>query len=255
MRFLGSAVTDIGISRERNQDGVCVKIAELADGSQIAMAVLCDGMGGLSKGELASATVIRRFSKWFETQFPTRLGKVTLEDISVEWDRMLKELNYYILDYGKKRQVNLGTTVSALLLIDGTYLIAHVGDSRIYEIKDQVTQLTEDQTFVERELKRGNLTLEEAQNHPKRNVLLQCVGASRTVTPQILTDRLTPGAIFLLCSDGFRHVITENEIFERFRPSVLDSADTMGRNSRYLIELVKSRGEKDNITVALVKCL
>lgn len=254
MRFLGEAETDVGISRTTNQDAVCIKVARMKDGNQAAMAVICDGMGGLAKGELASATVIRRFSDWFEQEFPKEYGKKSLNDISAEWDRMLKELNVYILEHGKKIGANLGTTASAVLFLGEQCLIVHIGDSRIYEIKNQVEQLTEDQTYVHREVVRGNITPVEAKTHPKRNVLLQCIGASKAIAPQIIVRNVVPESVFMLCSDGFRHVITEEEIFERFRPGCLSTRRNMKQNSRYLIDLVKQRNEKDNITVALLKC-
>lgn len=254
MNFYGSAVTDVGISKKTNQDSVCIKIAETEKYGQVAMVVLCDGMGGLEKGEVASATVIRAFSNWFENELPKQLKRYSWKSLSAEWEKMTKEQNYLIGQYGKRINSSLGTTLTAMLVIDGKYLIIHVGDSRAYSISDSVEQLTEDQTFIHREIKAGRMTAEEAKIHPKRNMLLQCVGASRNVEPEILTGKIKKNSVYMFCSDGFRHVLTNEEIYESFNPTNLTDTKTMEENSRYLIDLVKNRNEKDNITVALLKC-
>ena len=254
MNYFASAVTDIGNTKKTNQDSVCVKIAQSEKYGQVAMVVLCDGMGGLDKGELASATVIKAFSNWFENELPKQINKLSWKQLSADWEKLAKEQNYLIGQYGNKNDVSLGTTLTAMLIIDSKYLIIHVGDSRAYSISDSVEQLTEDQTFIHREIKAGRMTAEEAKTHPKRNMLLQCVGASRNVEPEILTDKIKKDSVYMFCSDGFRHVLTNEEIYESFNPTNLTDAKGMERNSRYLIDLVKSRNEKDNITVALLKC-
>ena len=253
MKYFGSASTDVGIVKSTNQDSVCLKIADFDSKGQVAMAVICDGMGGLAKGELASKTVICRFSNWFEKELPKLINSYTKEKISSEWTRIIREQNQRILNYGTQTSVNLGTTLSVILIIEGSYIIAHVGDSRIYEISDSVKQLTEDQTFINREIKAGRMTPQEAAVHPKRNMLLQCVGASHEVDPDVLYGTVAPNTVFMLCSDGFRHVLTDAEIFENFNPSNINSKETMKQNSDYLIDVVKKRNERDNITVALLK--
>lgn len=254
MNFIGTAITDVGISKKSNQDSVCVKIAETKKYGQVAMVVLCDGMGGLDKGELASATVIKAFSNWFENELPKQINKLSWKQLSSDLEKLAKEQNYIIGQYGNELGVSLGTTLTAMLVIDGKYLIIHVGDSRVYSICDSVEQLTEDQTFIHREIKAGRMTAEEAKTHPKRNMLLQCVGASRNVEPDIIIGKIKKNSVYMFCSDGFRHVLTNEEIYESFNPTNLTDTKAMEQNSRYLIDLVKSRNEKDNITVALLKC-
>lgn len=255
MNYFGSASTDVGIVKETNQDSVCVKIAEFEGKGQVAFVLICDGMGGLSKGELASATLIRRFSYWFEKELPKKISNYSWQTIADEWTKIIREQNNKLLQYGKSIGVNLGTTFSGMLIIDGKYMIAHVGDSRIYEISDSVVQLTEDQTFINREIKAGRMTPQEAAVHPKRNMLLQCVGASREVNPDIKFGTITPNTVYMYCSDGFRHVLTDKEIFDGFNPAIINSIETMKQNSDYLIDVVKKRNERDNITVALLKSI
>lgn len=252
MRFIATADTDIGISKDTNQDSVLIKHAK-ADGKEVLLAVVCDGMGGLAKGELASATVIRAFAKWFEEELPYELENVDMQVIGAKWSLLLKELNAQILEYSKVNGIEgVGTTFSGILFIDEQYVIVHVGDSRVYHIGAALTQLTTDQTFVAREISRGTMTLEQAKTDKRRNLLLQCIGASKVVEPQIICGKTEKGA-YMLCSDGFRHEITEAEIYESLNPINLMNKDAMHNNAKYLIEQNKSREEKDNISVLLIK--
>lgn len=252
MRFIATADTDIGISKDTNQDSVLIKHAKV-DEKEVLLAVVCDGMGGLSKGELASATVIRAFSKWFEEELPFELENTDMQIIGAKWSLFLKELNSKILEYSRDNRIeSMGTTFSGILFVDDQFVIAHVGDSRVYYIGSSLNQLTTDQTFVAREVSRGTLTLEDAKTDKRRNLLLQCVGASKTVEPQVICGKTEKGA-YMLCSDGFRHEISETEIYESLNPVNLMNKNAMHSNAKYLIEQVKNRNEKDNISVVLIK--
>ncbi len=251
MRFTAIADTDVGISKDTNQDSVLIKHGE-CDGKEVLMAVVCDGMGGLAKGELASATVIRAMNKWFDEELPYELVNHDMQVIGGKWSLLLKDLNVKIQEYGKKYNADLGTTFSGVLFIGNQYLIAHVGDTRVYQIGEEITQLTTDQTFIAREISRGTLTVEQAKTDKRRNMLLQCIGASKVVEPQLLYGTTKKGT-YMLCSDGFRHEITEAEIYDKFQPNKLKNKKVMRINARYLIDLVKKRKEKDNISVILIK--
>ena len=252
MHYTATADTDIGISKKTNQDSILIKHAKAGD-IEVLLAVICDGMGGLSKGELASATVIRAFSKWFDEELPIELTTPDLQIIGGKWSLMLKELNTKILDYSGQNGIDgVGTTFTGVLFVGDQMVIAHVGDTRLYHIGAALTQLTTDQTFVAREISRGTMTPEQAKTDKRRNLLLQCVGASKVVEPQLIIGKAEKGA-FMLCSDGFRHEITEAEIYDVLNPVNLVDKNVMHNNSRYLIEQVKQRQEKDNISVILIK--
>lgn len=253
MKYSFIADTDVGISRTTNQDSVLVKHASY-NKEEVLMAIVCDGMGGLSKGELASATVIREFSKWFDDLLPYELENLDMNVVGGKWSAMLKNLNSKILEYSKKNNSSMGTTFSGILFAEDKYLIVHVGDSRVYQIGATMNQLTTDQTFVAREISRGTMTIEQAKSDKRRNLLLQCIGASTTVEPQVLIGNVEKGA-YLICSDGFRHEITENEMFESLNPVNLMNEKSMLNNTRYLIDLVKRRNEKDNISAVVVKTI
>ncbi len=253
MDFIISASTDVGLQKETNQDSVTVKVAQTSIG-KVCMAVLCDGMGGLSKGELASAELVVAFSDWFATRLPMLIQE-GIEDgvLRAEWTELILSMNKKIQSYGHRYGIQLGTTVTAALFTQNRYYIINVGDTRAYQIYDGITQLTEDQTFVQNEVRRGNLTPEEALNHPRRNILLQCVGASEVIFPDMYFGDVLPGMVFVLCCDGFRHELSEDEILSGFAPIHLADAETIKQCSEYLIDLNKARQETDNITVAVVK--
>ena len=129
MRYKATADTDIGISKNTNQDSVLIKHASTEVG-EVLLAVVCDGMGGLEKGELASATVIRAFSKWFDEELPFELSAVDMQVIGAKWSLLLKELNVQIMEYSKAHRIDgVGTTFSGILFVDGQYVIGHVGDT------------------------------------------------------------------------------------------------------------------------------
>ena len=253
MEFIASMSSDIGTTRKTNQDSVTIKIANTGIG-KVAMIVVCDGMGGLAKGELASATVISAFSDWFYNDLPNLIAAgINDNAIRSQWDCIVKNQNEKIMAYGKANGFSLGTTVTAMLLTQTRYYLLNVGDSRAYEIYDSTVQLTEDQTVVAQELKYGRITYEQSLTDPRGSVLLQCVGASQIVMPDMFYGETKPNAVYLLCSDGFRHVISNDEIYQCFNSNICTDEGVMKNNADYMIDVVKQRNEKDNITVGLIR--
>lgn len=253
MNFKIAAHTDVGIKKSTNQDSVLMKIAQ-TDYGNVAFSAICDGMGGLAKGELASATLIRMLSKWFEEEFPELLYQgLSMEVLQKSWTDLIYEANAKITSYGQALHTSMGTTMVVLLIVGRVYYIGNVGDSRVYCIKEELTQLTKDQTVVQREMDLGNMTYEEARRDPRRNVLLQCVGASQEIEPDYYTGNVEPGTMFLLCSDGFRHVIATEELYQYLTPYRVFHEQAMKESLVYLTELNKYRQEVDNISAALVR--
>lgn len=253
MNYMVSASTDIGIKKTTNQDSLMVKTLKTKRGN-MTFAVLCDGMGGLAKGEVASATVINAFHNWMMNQLPV-LCKTGFEDFEIQeqWEQIIEMMNQKIMNYGRQQNINLGTTVVVMLLTEERYYIANVGDSRIYRIDEAVEILTEDQTVVARDVKSGKITEEQARIDPRRNVLLQCVGASEIVKADFFFGETQKDVTYMLCSDGFRHEISRKEIYDFLQPEVLTNVAVMKQNADYLIDLDKQRQETDNISVILVR--
>ncbi len=255
MNFIAAYHTDVGLTKKTNQDSLGIKIIETNIG-QAAFGIVCDGMGGLAKGELASKEVILAFMNWFDHTFmeAVRDGEYNTANLNDEWNSIIQNQNIKLGNYGKENNLQLGTTISAILLYKGRYHIVHVGDSRIYQITGKnMYQLTNDQTFIAREIAAGRMTVEQSKTDPRRSVLLQCVGASEVVEPDFSTGIIMPNTVYLICSDGFRHQISEEEIISKIGPQNAADEESMKDGCIYLTELVKERRESDNITVGLIK--
>lgn len=253
MDFLTAAHSDVGIKKYTNQDSLMIKVAD-TDYGRVCFAIVCDGMGGLSKGELASASLIRIFSRWFEQEFPEILYRgIRAEVLKKNWEQLVYEANFRIGSYSTQHQVKMGTTIVALLLVGNVYYVLNVGDSRAYELTDTIRQITKDQTVIQREMDLGRMTAEEAKRDPRRNMLLQCVGASNVIDPDFYMGEAKNGSHFLLCSDGFRHVIGPEEILEKLGPASATTEAEMAENIHFMIELNKYRREEDNISAVLVR--
>jgi len=253
MNFIITANTDVGIAKTTNQDSLTSMLINTPQG-RMAFCVLCDGMGGLQKGEVASAAVIAAFRNWATSELP-KLCDRPLEDsvIRSQWEAIVEHQNVAIKEYGDQHGVRLGTTAVVMLLTQNRYYILNVGDSRAYELTTTLRQITADQTLVAREIALGHITPEEAETDSRRNVLLQCIGALDYVYPEMYFGDVAQNAVYMLCSDGFRHEITAEEIYNYLQPGILTDAAAMRQNAISLIELNKQRQERDNISVALVK--
>lgn len=259
MEFLSAVHTDKGIKKNTNQDSVLIKEA-VTDHGKVFLAAVCDGMGGLAKGEVASATLVRAFSDWFENRFPVLLYEKRNEDgidrmeIENDLNKLILDVNTRISEYGRQFHAALGTTAAMILFAEGKYYILNIGDSRVYRLKEQtISHLTKDQTFVQKEIDMERMTVEEAKVHPQRNVLLQCVGASEVIIPEFEYGTYEPDEVYMLCSDGFRHVIEEEEFIKLMAPDKINEQKDLQNAAVYFTELSKSRQEKDNISVILLK--
>ncbi len=253
MNYLISAKTDIGTTRKTNQDAVSVRRYQTAAGP-VALVILCDGMGGLAKGELASASMVNALRNWGDQ----RIGAIAAQGfpfdiIKFEWTELIRSMNRKIQEYGAKAGITLGTTLTAGLFSRDQLILVNVGDTRAYQISDRVALLTKDQTFVMREVDLGHLTPEQAEKDERRSVLLQCIGASEEVYPDYFLFPVAENELYLFCTDGFRHEITTQEIFNALNPAEMANPDVIGTRLLQLIDLNKSRQERDNITAAAVR--
>ncbi len=243
MRYSFACYTDRGKRKEVNQDALLVSRA-VYHGQETVLAVICDGMGGLKQGELASAEVAGAFDMWFEEIFFRIENEAEFEDELYEsWEILLQDIHQKIREYGRRCGIRLGTTATVMLLRQQEYYIAHVGDCRIYEIKDQVRQLTKDQVQA------------ELDKEGKENILLQGIGVSKMIRPAYYSGEVKEEAIYLLCTDGFRHKISEQELQEAFAPEDLVDEEAMERRGKEITETVIERGEKDNISVILLRTM
>lgn len=158
MNYLIAAQTDIGPVKKTNQDSYCIQTARSKRYGNLLFAVVCDGMGGLKKGEVASATVVARFTDWFAQSLPILLSQRTMDFalLRKEWTHLLNRLNADIGNYGLDHNISLGTTVVAALCIGNKLYVVNIGDSRLYKIQNNVSRLTQDQSLVAREISAEN---------------------------------------------------------------------------------------------------
>lgn len=271
LHYTVAAQTDVGIAKKVNQDSLTVKVANTPYG-ETAVAVICDGMGGLEQGEIASAVVVRTYEQWFLKELPMALsergGSLDALWLEKRWHRLANDCNARILDYSKERKTTMGTTLTVLFLFEGCFYISHVGDCRVYQMSDsdkQLHMLTADQTYVAREVALGHMTPEQAKNDARKNVLLQCIGTVNHVEPDFISGEYQIGNSFLLCSDGFRHELSEREIYDYCHLALnniewhvdyrQDNSRLMGGQLKFLIEQNKCRMEKDNISAVLLKVM
>jgi serine/threonine protein phosphatase PrpC len=214
-------------------------------------------MGGLEQGEVASGNVIRAFSDWFLAELPSisAFGKAYDFDQAVDqWDQILIDQNQILVAQGNREGIMIGTTATAILLIEGVgYVAAHIGDSRLYKAGQSLDLLTQDHTLVALELARGAISPAEAMTDPRRNVLLQCIGVNDELEPNYFKDLSTPSGQYLICTDGFRHLVSADEIHSSITNVVGADEGTMRECLCYLTELNIARGETDNITAILVE--
>lgn len=251
MEFCSACYSDIGIRKETNQDSLLLMHAVPPQGGEIVLAVLCDGVGGLKMGERISAEVVKAFQDWFRNQvIELSRQQIPMTALFNDWDHLIQSLHEELKCASEAAGFRSGTTVEALLLLNGKYYICHVGDCRTYAITDTITQLTEDQTVVQKELNEGRLTPEQARKDPRQNLLLQCVGAGNEVKPEYLYGDIEPKQLFLICCDGFRRRITDNEIHKLCRYSFREKK--LQHALEAATELCKSRRETDNITGILI---
>lgn len=256
MEVVASYCTDVGNRKKINQDSLCLKVSK-QEGYTITMAVVCDGMGGLQQGEIASASVVHAFSEWFEQSLPTLCKEgLTLGKVRDEWERLILDCNTKLIEYGTLQGAKLGTTVTAVFFADEQGMcVLHVGDCRLYEVKNEIRQLTEDQTLVELQVKKGLITREQAKIDPRQNIILQCIGDTPNVECEKYLYAVKRDCSYILCSDGFRHKLSEQEMQTYFCPMELSTEKKIEQNARTLVELCKSRKEQDNISVIVIRTL
>ncbi len=263
MKILSSYDTDIGQEKNVNQDALCIKEAQTNHGL-FTMAVLCDGMGGYSSGEVASSTLIKVFSEWFENELPLLLKEdFSLDKVRKRWREIVHLYSRLTVEYGLKLRpsIKLGTTLTGILITEnyGAEVI-QVGDSRLYQIDNStMVQMTRDHTKIAYLISQDRLRLteEEIEHHPERHILSECIGGSKVnCNPdsyRLELDTYKYGAAFLLCSDGFRHEVTRPEMFSTFYMESLTDEQVMKEKIRQIIDVNMQRGEKDNISAILLK--
>lgn len=244
-----------GAFKSVNQDSWCALVASTSLGD-VALAVVCDGVGGLSSGELASSTAVTAFSTWFERDLPglaasslAHAGRMDLAAVADAWRTMLERLNRTIGDYGRAHGARLGTTVTALLVCQGRYVAGQVGDCRAYRVTGGVIeQLTEDQTLAARAVREGSVTKSEALRIPQGSVLLQSVGTQSQLRPEFSYGEIRSGDHVIVCCDGFYRRLGDEGIRAAYAEVTPGDEASLAATTERLIQQDMDQGERDNLT-------
>ena len=259
MQVVSCAMTDIGIRRPINQDSVLSLLGELGSDS-VSLLAVCDGMGGLKYGEVASSILVSELEEWFMGELAAVLSD---DDLPAPLVNMI----YYsmkaccmradekIRSFSKENNIQCGTTAVILLLYMGEYYLLNIGDSRCYLLRNgSLFQMTKDQTVIQQLLDLGEIDEETAKYHKAKGVLLQCVGSGKAFVPEYKSGTVLDKDLFFLCSDGFTHKISAGE-FETILTEENPKTKAELRDiSSYLIEECKKRHENDNISVVMARC-
>jgi serine/threonine protein phosphatase PrpC len=242
------ARSEIGHARENNEDkfDFYEPDEEPLLAARGSVYLVCDGMGGHNAGQIASELAAKQFLHAYY-----HLGGTAQEAAR----HAILQAHHYIAEMASKipSRYGMGTTLTALILKQDEGILAHVGDSRCYRLREGVfEQLSRDHTLVARLVEQGILTPEQAKYHPQRNVIRQAVGVadpSEPLEPDIETFALQAGDLYLLCSDGLTDMVDDAEIEAILR----DEPPT--RAAWRLVDRALANGGRDNITVVLVRVL
>lgn len=235
-----SLLTDVGQKRTNNQDYA----NQFVNRAGMIMILLADGMGGHRAGNIASEMAVTDLgAAWVDTQIDSINGVR-------EWfAEYLETENQKVHQFGQDEEYKgMGTTLEALAVIGNQAIYAHVGDSRIGLIRgESYKQLTSDHSLVNELLKAGQITPEEAERHPQRNIITQSIGQRSEVQPDVGMISLEDDDYIVLNSDGLSNMISESEIYD-----IVTSDITLSEKAETLIRFANNAGGLDNITVALI---
>jgi protein phosphatase len=250
IRLRSSARTSIGQVRENNEDSL-----HLWPNDHFVLAVVADGMGGAAAGEEASRMAIEAIQAGVSlrnTDSLEYISSLSDEVISQKLRMSIQQANLSIMNRSLEEPDlrGMGTTVT-LAFVRGTHvIIAHVGDSRAYQVSGttaRITQITSDHSFVEALLAAGHITPEQALDHPMRNVLYRALGQAEELDVDIYHTVLTVGDRLVLCTDGLTRHVRPEEIAQ----AVLADSNP-GQASQTLIDLANARGGEDNVSVIVI---
>ncbi len=234
-----SSATSVGKIRAVNEDSFFV--SEIAENNTF-FAIVADGMGGHNAGEIASAKAVK-------------IIKDELTDVSRPSKDLLSEAiayannSIYKMSAASPDLYGMGTTVTACIAKGKTLTVAQVGDSRLYLIRDgKITQITKDHSLVEMLIQSGEITKEDAKNHPQKNVITRALGTNNFVETDIYELKLEKDDVILLCSDGLVNMVDDDKILS----TVIQNKD-FNTLSDILVKEAENAGGHDNITVVLIK--
>ncbi len=251
LEFTG--ITDTGCSRAKNED--CITWD-----TKLGLAILADGMGGANAGEvagqIAAETILKEIREGIENQ-PYDLGMTdgdnTFNRASLMlWDSLQKANSVVLRIAHDQPECNgMGTTALAVLFYDNNLSVAHVGDSRLYQLRNsQLTQITEDHTVLQEVLNTGLYSSAEAKETVNKNIVTRAVGVAADLNIDMLNLPTLPSDLYMMCSDGLSDLISDAEIQQ-----ILTAEKKLADLAKKLVNLAIEKGGSDNISVILIRVL
>jgi len=238
------AKSDQGKVREMNQD--YYYISNSLD--EIQLYILADGMGGYNGGEIASKLAVETAKNYIKNNF---------KDIEKDRDSIIQLLgssmeyaNMVVYEKSKENSElqGMGTTLEICLIYNNKVYIGHIGDSRIYRIrKEFIRKLTQDHSYVQKLVKEGTITKEQAAHHPQKNMLMKALGCNAFVEPDVMVKGFLKDDILIMCSDGLTNMIDQETIYQMASKKNIEQA------SKDLVQRANDNGGYDNITVVIIK--
>ena len=204
-------------------------------------------MGGYNGGEIASQLAIQTAKNYIENNF---------KDIEKDRDSIIQLLgssmeyaNMVVYEKAKENPElqGMGTTLEICLIYNNKAYIGHVGDSRIYRVRKQfIRKLTQDHSYVQKLVKEGTITKEQAEHHPQKNMLMKALGCNAFVEPDVMVKGFLKDDVLIMCSDGLSNMVDQQTIYEM-------ASKNIEQATKDLVQLAKDRGGYDNITVVIIK--
>lgn len=231
------AKTDIGKARETNQDCYYIPISE----EELKLYIIADGMGGYAGGEVASNLAVFTIKKHIEENIE---GEDPVEVIK----EAVKEANNVIYEKARNSEEleEMGTTLDLCLIYNNKIYIGHIGDSRVYKISNRkLEQITTDHSYVQKLLKEGTITEEEAENHPKKHMIMKALGGKEQEEPDIIIETLEKDEIIIMCTDGLSNMVSNEEILKIVQENPENAHEV-------LVNKANENGGMDNITLIII---
>jgi len=243
--------TDVGRRRKLNEDNFLVA-------TEPGLFAVCDGMGGHNAGEVASKMAIETLQAFIEKSH--REKEITWPyglDVNLSFDgnrlkTAVKLANKKVFRAADNREdyTGMGTTAVAALVSENVLTVGSAGDSRCYLLRaGKLTQLTRDDSWVSAALGEGILNSDEIERHPLRNVITKAVGAKETIELDVVEQKLEPGDLALICSDGLHAMLSDDQILATLTPVPATLEEAAGK----LIDAANEAGGKDNVSVVLLR--
>ena len=235
-----SAKTDVGAFRENNQDAFLTGTFVNGD----AWAIVCDGMGGVSGGQIASTLCVEKAASVIKKGYRNRMSVKSVKNLL---ESAISAANAVVFEESLKDNElkGMGTTIVAVVIVGSIAVIAYVGDSRAYIVNDTITQITKDHSLIQLMIDTGKITPEEARNHPDKNIITRAVGVENFVDADIEIIDISPSDKLLLCRDGLSGAVENSDI-----QSIINEYREV--SAEKLIEKALENGSRDNITAVVV---